>query len=76
MNLLHCKVSCYDTQLDNLGVESTLWIDFCIRVDSIVAVKRVPDNEYGEGCVIFCAGGDSFVIDTPYKKVVIMITDL
>ena len=73
--ILYCKLSCYSIKLEEMGIESTEWIDFAVDLRSIMAIKSTGDGDGNEAlanrAVLYMDGVDSgWVIDVPWEEAV------
>lgn len=73
-----CKVQCHTvnpTDMDLLGIKEDQgkWLPFAIDLGIINAIKMSTDDK-GEPTykcsAIFCADGNTFILDTPYYNLV------
>jgi hypothetical protein len=74
--LLKCKISRYNKALFYMGIDQTIWVDFTIQADTIVAVKSDIADDGDEGAVIYTQHGDSFITNMTYEEVLNEITNL
>lgn len=71
-----CKVQCHTispTDIDKFGLEedNSKWLPFAIDLGTINAIKLTTDDHDASsyGCsTIFTNNGDTFILDTPYDK--------
>jgi hypothetical protein len=68
---IECKVSCFDTEIEELtGTKTDLWLPACIDMRHIIAIKNnYEDGELTDRTVIYFSHGDYFIIDRPYNEV-------
>jgi len=74
--MLHeCNLQCVSldlSKLEALGIEDNgKWMPFIFDMDCIEAAKLTSDEEgaLAYGCTsIYTKGGDTYIIDTPYKE--------
>ena len=74
--MLHeCNLQCISidiTKLEVLGIEDKgKWLPFIFDMDIIEGAKLTSDepDTPGYGCTsIYTKGGDSYIIDTPYRE--------
>lgn len=77
-----CNVNCHtmdDNQSELLGIKDPgKWLPFCFDMNMIEAAKLTSDDpeQPTYNCTtIFTHGGDTFVIDTPYKEFFALFKD-
>lgn len=71
----HCNLHCHTidpVQLENLSIEDNgKWLPFSFHMDMVMAVKLTSDeidDKLFNCTTLFTEAGDTFIIDTPYKR--------
>ena len=65
--IIDCRLLCYNSELDDLGISMEKWLRFSIDSKETMGVKETDDDSCDS--VIFMKSGDSFVINKAYDYI-------
>lgn len=70
--IIQCKIWCYNRKLDEIGLESSMWLDFAFDLNDVLAIKmNGDDDDIDPECttLYFKGRDDAFVVNLKYNDV-------